>query len=90
MTTEQLTASSWEGLKIEGTRTTFVIPPNSIGNQRAIDVINERWYSPDLQMVVQTYRSDPRMGKSSYKLVKLVRGEPGRAIVRNTFGLHDT
>ena len=43
MTTEPLTASSWEGLKIEGTRTTFVIPPNSIGNQRAIDVINERW-----------------------------------------------
>lgn len=76
MTTEQLTASSWEGLKIEGTRTTFVIPPNSIGNQRAIDVINERWYSPDLQMVVQTFRSDPRMGKASYKLLKLVRGEP--------------
>ena len=77
MTTEQLGASSWEGLKIEGTRTTFVIPPNSIGNQRAIDVINERWYSPDLQMIVQTYRSDPRTGKASYKLIKLVRGEPG-------------
>ena len=76
MTTEPLTAASWEGLKIEGTRTTFVIPPNSIGNQRAIDVINERWYSPELQVVVQTYRSDPRTGKSSYKLVKLVRGEP--------------
>ena len=44
MTTEPLTAASWEGLKIEGTRTTFVIPPNAIGNQRAIDVINERWY----------------------------------------------
>ena len=77
MTTEPLTASSWEGLKIEGTRTTFVIPPNSIGNQRAIDVINERWYSPDLHMVVQTYRSDPRMGKVTYKLVNLIRGEPG-------------
>ena len=76
MTTEQLPASSWEGLKTEGTRTTFVIPANSMGNQRDIDVINERWYSPELQMVVQTHRSDPRMGKSTYKLVKLVRGEP--------------
>ena len=76
MTTEPLTAASWEGLKIEGTRTTFVIPPNAIGNQRAIDVINERWYSPDLQVVVQTHRADPRTGKSSYKLVRLVRGEP--------------
>jgi len=77
MTTEQLTAASWEGLKIEGTRTTFVIAANSIGNQRDIDVVNERWYSPELQTVVQTYRSDPRMGKATYKLVKLVRGEPG-------------
>lgn len=76
MTTEPLTNSSWEGLKMEGTRTTFVIPANSIGNQRDIDVINERWYSPELQLVVQTHRSDPRTGKSSYKLVKLVRGEP--------------
>ena len=76
MTTEPLTASSWEGMKIEGTRTTLVIPANSIGNQRDIDVISERWYSPELQVVVQTYRSDPRMGKSSYKLLKLVRGEP--------------
>lgn len=76
MATEQLPASSWEGLKIEGTRTTFVIPPHSIGNQRAIDVINERWYSPELQMTVQTHRSDPRMGKATYKLIKLVRGEP--------------
>lgn len=77
MATEHLTTSSWEGLKIEGTRTTFVIPANSIGNQRAIDVINERWYSPDLQIAVQTIRSDPRMGKVTYKLVKLIRGEPG-------------
>lgn len=77
MTTEQLAAASWEGLKIEGTRTTFVIPANSIGNERAIDVTNERWYSPDLQIVVQTTRSDPRTGKASYKLLRLVRGEPG-------------
>ena len=76
MTTEPLTATSWEGLKIEGTRTTLVIPANSIGNQRDIDVISERWYSPDLQVVVQTHRADPRMGKSTYRLVKLVRGEP--------------
>jgi hypothetical protein len=76
MTTEPLANSSWEGLKTEGTRTTLVIPANSIGNQRDIDVISERWYSPELQLVVQTYRSDPRTGKSSYKLVKLVRGEP--------------
>lgn len=80
MATEHLTASSWEGLKIEGTRTTFVIPPNSIGNQRAIDVVNERWYSPELQMTVQTFLSDPRMGKATYKLVKLVRGEPAAGL----------
>jgi hypothetical protein len=73
---EQLTASLWEGLRIEGTRTTSIIPVNAIGNQRAIDVISERWYSPDLQIVVKTYHSDPRTGKATYKLVKLVRGEP--------------
>jgi hypothetical protein len=76
MVTEPLAGTTWEGLRVEGTRTTFVIPANAIGNQRAIEVINERWYSPELQMVVQTYRSDPRLGKATYKLIKLVRGEP--------------
>lgn len=77
MASEQLTPSSWEGLRIEGTRTTATIAANTIGNQRAIDVINERWYSPDLQIVVKTSHSDPRTGTATYKLTKLVRGEPG-------------
>ncbi len=38
--------------------------------------MSERWYSPELQVVVQTKTSDPRMGETTYRLANLVRSEP--------------
>jgi hypothetical protein len=73
---EQLGATQFEGVWIEGTRTIFTVSAGSIGNERAIEVVSERWYSPDLQIVVRTHRADPRFGDVSYRLENIVRSEP--------------
>jgi hypothetical protein len=74
--TEQLEPREIEGVRAEGTRTTMTIEANAIGNHMPIVIVSERWYSPELQVVVLTRRSDPRFGETVYKLVNIVRGEP--------------
>jgi hypothetical protein len=74
--TEQLGERDVEGVRAEGTRTTMTIPANAIGNQAPIAIVSERWYSPELQVVVMTRRSDPRFGETVYRLVNIVRAEP--------------
>lgn len=74
--TEQLGTRTVEGVRAEGIRTTMTIPAGSIGNQLPIEVVSERWYSPELQVVVLTKRSDPRFGETTYRLSNIVRVEP--------------
>jgi hypothetical protein len=74
--TESLGTAALEGVHTEGTRTTLTIPAGAIGNHGPIEVITERWYSPELQVVVSSKRSDPRMGETIYRLTNIVRGEP--------------
>jgi len=74
--TEQLGERDIEGVRAEGTRTTMTIQANAIGNQAPIVIVSERWYSPELQVVVLTRRSDPRFGETVYRLVNIVRAEP--------------
>jgi hypothetical protein len=73
--TEQLGPIQMEGVVAQGTRTTTTIPAGQIGNERPINVVSERWYSPDLQMTVMTKVSDPRSGETVYKLTNIVRVE---------------
>jgi hypothetical protein len=47
-----------------------------IGNERPLEVVSERWYSPELQTVVMTKHSDPRFGETTYKLTRIDRREP--------------
>ncbi len=69
-----------EGVEAEGTRTTFTIPAGEIGNERAIEIVSERWYSQELQTVVMTRHSDPRFGDTTYKLTNISRTEPDRSL----------
>src|SRR2546428_519360 len=78
--TESLGTQAIEGLQAEGTRTTFTIPAGQIGNDRPIDIVDERWYSPDLQVVVLSKHSDPRMGEHVYRLTNITRAEPARTL----------
>ena len=69
-----------EGVEAEGTRTKVTIPAGEIGNERAIEIVSERWYSPELQMVVMTRHSDPRSGETTYKLTNINRSEPAKSL----------
>jgi hypothetical protein len=73
---EQLGSKTLEGLSATGARTTITIPTGQIGNDGPIQITDERWYSPDLQVTVQSTHSDPRMGTVSYSLTNVSRAEP--------------
>jgi hypothetical protein len=77
---ESLGRQTVEGVEAEGTRTSFTIPAGEIGNERPIEVVSERWYSPELQVVVLSRHSDPRFGETTYRLTRLARGEPDRSL----------
>jgi hypothetical protein len=73
---ENLGTQMIEGVSAEGTRRTTTIVPGQIGNERSIVTVNERWYSPELHLVVMSMRSDPRTGTTTYKLTNINRSEP--------------
>jgi hypothetical protein len=73
---EDLGEQVLEGLLVKGTRMTDTIPAGTIGNDRQIDIVTERWYSEEIDAMVLERYSDPRFGETSYQLVNVVRGEP--------------
>ena len=77
---ESLGKQMIEGVEAEGTRSTLTIPAGEIGNERPIEIVSERWYSPELQTVVMTRHSDPRFGETTYKLTNISRTEPERSL----------
>jgi hypothetical protein len=77
---ESLGKQMIEGVEAEGTRNTIEIPAGEIGNERAIEIVFERWYSPELQMLVMTKNSDPRFGETTYRLTNISRTEPAHEL----------
>jgi len=77
---EQLGKQIIEGVEAEGTRTTVTIPAGEIGNERPIEIVSERWFSPELQLLVMTKNSDPRTGETTYKLTNINRAEPAKSL----------
>lgn len=73
---EQLGSRQVEGVKATGRRSTTTIPAGRIGNDRAIQVVEEQWDSPELNMVVLSRFSDPRTGVVEYRLTNINRSEP--------------
>jgi hypothetical protein len=71
---------SQNGVLATGTRSTLTIPLGQIGNNRDIHVVNEQWFSEDLQMLVKTVNSDPRFGENTYELTNISRMEPDAAL----------
>jgi hypothetical protein len=74
--TEPLGTEVIEGVSAEGVRSTVVIPAGQIGNERPIEIVSERWFSPELKTVIVSRHSDPRAGETVYRLTKIVRAEP--------------
>lgn len=77
---DDLGVQAINGLNAQGTRYTRTIPAGQIGNDKAIVIVNERWYSPDLQVVVKSTRTDPRFGETTYTLTNIQRTEPSATL----------
>lgn len=73
---EDLGVQNIEGVEATGKRTVTTIPAGAIGNERPIEIVYERWYSNELQLVVFSRHSDPRFGEQTYRLTNIVRSEP--------------
>ena len=76
--TESLGKQTIEGVVADGTRTTVTIPAGEVGNEQPIQIVWEKWYSPELQTIVMSKHNDPFVGDTIYRLTNIVRGEPSR------------
>ena len=77
---ESLGVQTFEGVQAEVTRFTITIPAGMEGNDQPFEIVSEKWFSPELQIVVMGKRSDPRMGEMVYRLTNITRSEPARSL----------
>lgn len=66
--TETLAPQNVDGIWAKGLRVTIVIPKGALGNDKDMMVVNERWYSDDLKVLVKSTNSDPHCGVTTYDL----------------------
>jgi hypothetical protein len=78
--TEALGRQTINGVSANGTRTTITIPAGEMGNEQAIQIVSERWYSPELQTIVLSKHSDPRSGDTMSRLDNITRAEPAHTL----------
>ena len=78
--TESLGRQTVEGVPADGTRTTFTIAAGQIGNDQALQIVSESWFSPDLQVVIMSRHSDPRAGETVFRLTNINRGAPAASL----------
>jgi hypothetical protein len=76
-TTTDLGFQTIAGLSCKGTRFTRTIPAHSrLGNDQALQVTRERWYSADLSIDIQTQTTDPSRGNTNTMVSGINRSEP--------------
>ncbi|MGH9666568.1 MAG: hypothetical protein ACRD9L_19255, partial [Bryobacteraceae bacterium] len=78
--TENLGPQTISGVAAQGTRVTRTIPPGAIGNERAIEIVTETWYSPELQTVVLRKTTNPMEGDITFQLTNIQRAEPAQSM----------
>jgi hypothetical protein len=74
--TENLGDQTINGIHATGTRITTTIPSGKMGNDKAIVVTSERWYSPDLKATVMTKHDDPWAGELQTQFTNVNASEP--------------
>ncbi len=78
--TETLSKQLFDGVEAEGIRVTTTIPAGKIGNDRALEIVSERWESAALQVVVLSKHKDPFAGETTYRLTEIKRSEPPHSL----------
>jgi hypothetical protein len=64
------------GIDTVGRRRTGMVPRYQIGNDRPVEIVDERWESPELTLVIYSRSSDSRTGTIEYRLANIQRTEP--------------
>lgn len=77
---EPLGTKTIEGVEAEGSRTVTTIAAGTIGNEKPIEIVYERWYSKELDLIVYSRHYDPRFGEQTYRLTNINRTEPDRSL----------
>lgn len=77
---ESLGKRTIEGFHADGERVTVIIPINQIGNDQPLEIVEERWKSPELRTTLWSKTSDPRWGETTYQLININRDEPDRSL----------
>jgi hypothetical protein len=65
-----------DGFQARGQRTITTVPADQVGNDRPIEIIDERWESVELKVLMRSLHRDPRSGDVEYMLTKISRIEP--------------
>jgi hypothetical protein len=71
----------------ECTQTVTSIPAGKFGNAQPITTTSTRLYSPELQIVIQSSRTDPRNGTNTYQLSNISTAEPAETLFQLPSGL---
>ena len=79
---ESLGSRQIEGVMAVGRRITTSIPIGQIGNDRPIEITEERWESPELRLLVLSRRHDPQSGDIEYRLTNIRRAEPSADVFK--------
>jgi len=77
---EKLGSQNMEGVTATGTRFTHSIPAGQLGNDQALQLATERWYSSEIHLTVFLKRSDPMTGTKTLKVTEIRREEPDAAM----------
>jgi hypothetical protein len=73
---EDLGTTTVNGVPARGTRITTVVPLGAIGNDKEFRSVTERWFSPDLNLLIKSVSTDPRFGTTTYELTNISRQPP--------------
>jgi hypothetical protein len=89
--TENLGEQTINGIRATGTRMTTTIPSGNVGNDRAINVTSERWYSSELKATIMTKHADPWAGelKTEFTSVDTSDPDPSLFIVPGDYKILD-
>jgi hypothetical protein len=64
------------GIMARGTRTTITIPAGTMGTDHDLKVVNDKWYSDALGILMKSSNNDPRFGLTTYELTNLNQSTP--------------
>ncbi|HTX39000.1 MAG TPA: hypothetical protein VME43_28440 [Bryobacteraceae bacterium] len=77
---EDLGTQVVNGVSAQGVRTTRTIPAGTLGNDRDLKTVVERWGATDLRVLVKSVTTDSRSGTTTYDLTNLVLASPDASL----------